>query len=72
MKSMASNPLFFDASGELQPPIGSQKVGEIVDLVDFEPDNVEVEDQVGDTHLQITSLKEEMRNDEEEELPIQE
>ncbi|MCO5559057.1 hypothetical protein L7F22_012649 [Adiantum nelumboides] len=41
-KSMASDPRFFDASREPQPPIGSEKVGEIVDLVDFEPDNVEV------------------------------
>ncbi|MCO5612839.1 hypothetical protein L7F22_067110 [Adiantum nelumboides] len=72
MKSMAFDPRFFDASGEPQPPIGSEKVGEIVDLVDFEPDNVEVEEQVGDTPLQITSLGEEMRNEEEEELPIQE
>ncbi|MCO5578745.1 hypothetical protein L7F22_032590 [Adiantum nelumboides] len=43
MKSMASDPCFFDASREPQPPIGSEKIGEIFDLVDFEPDNVEVE-----------------------------
>ncbi|MCO5604154.1 hypothetical protein L7F22_058314 [Adiantum nelumboides] len=43
-KTMASNPRFFDASGEPQPPIGSEKVWEIADLVDFEPDNVEVEE----------------------------
>ncbi|MCO5567275.1 hypothetical protein L7F22_020965 [Adiantum nelumboides] len=43
MKSMASEPCFFDASGEPQPPIGSEKIGEIFDIVDFEPDNVEVE-----------------------------
>ncbi|MCO5578836.1 hypothetical protein L7F22_032683 [Adiantum nelumboides] len=71
MKSMASDPRFFDASGEPQPPIGSEKVGEIVDLVDFEPDNVEVEEQASDT-LQIISMGEETRNEEEEEdLPIQ-
>ncbi|MCO5547183.1 hypothetical protein L7F22_000626 [Adiantum nelumboides] len=45
MKSIASDPRFFDTSGEPQRPIGSEKVREIVDLVDFEPDNVEVEDQ---------------------------
>ncbi|MCO5562245.1 hypothetical protein L7F22_015871 [Adiantum nelumboides] len=61
MKSMASDPRFFNASREPQPPIGSKKVGEIVDLVDFEPNNVEVEEQVGDSPLQITSLGEEMR-----------
>ncbi|MCO5593644.1 hypothetical protein L7F22_047660 [Adiantum nelumboides] len=72
MKSMAFDPRFFDASREPQPPIGNEKVGEIVDLVDFDPDNVEVEEQVGDTPLQITSLGEKMRNEKEEELPIQE
>ncbi|MCO5609080.1 hypothetical protein L7F22_063302 [Adiantum nelumboides] len=72
MKSTASDPRFFDASGEPQPPIGSEKAGEIVDLVDFETDNVEVEEQVGDTPLQITSLGEEIRNEEEEEIPNQE
>ncbi|MCO5598903.1 hypothetical protein L7F22_053002 [Adiantum nelumboides] len=71
MKSMASDPHFFDASGEPQPPIGSEKVGKIVDLVDFEPDNVEVEEQASDTPLQITSMVEETRNEEEEDLPIQ-
>ncbi|MCO5550623.1 hypothetical protein L7F22_004112 [Adiantum nelumboides] len=71
MKSMASDPRFFDASREPQPPIGSEKVGEIVDLVDFEPDNVEVEEQASDTPLQITSMGEETRNEEEEDLPIQ-
>ncbi|MCO5576828.1 hypothetical protein L7F22_030648 [Adiantum nelumboides] len=69
MKSMASDPHFFYASGEPQPPIGSEKVGEIVDLVDFEPDNVEFEEQVSDTPLQITSMGEETRNEEEEDLP---
>ncbi|MCO5587015.1 hypothetical protein L7F22_040960 [Adiantum nelumboides] len=71
MKSMASNPRFFDASREPQPPIGSEKVGEIVDLVDFEPVNVEVEEQASDTCLQITSMGEDTRNEEEEDLPIQ-
>ena len=71
MKSMVSDPRFFDASGEPQPPIGSEKVGEIVDLVDFEPDHTEVEEQVSDTPLQITSMGEETRNEEEEDLPIQ-
>ncbi|MCO5571548.1 hypothetical protein L7F22_025291 [Adiantum nelumboides] len=71
MKSMASDRHFFDAYGEPQPPIGSEKVGEIVDLVDFEPDNVEVEEQASDTPLQITSMGEETRNEEEEDLPIQ-
>ncbi|MCO5559527.1 hypothetical protein L7F22_013128 [Adiantum nelumboides] len=71
MKSMASDPRFFDASGDPQPPIGSEKVGNIVDLVDFEPDNVEVEEQASDTPLQITSMGEETRNEEEEDLPIQ-
>ncbi|KAI5063780.1 hypothetical protein GOP47_0020450 [Adiantum capillus-veneris] len=71
MKSMASAPRFFDASGEPQPPIGSEKVVEIVDLVDFEPDNVEVEEQASDTPFQITSMGEETRNEEEEDLPIQ-
>ncbi|MCO5603689.1 hypothetical protein L7F22_057840 [Adiantum nelumboides] len=40
MKSMASDPLFFDASGDPQPPI----------------DNVEVEELSSDTPLQITSM----------------
>ncbi|MCO5559110.1 hypothetical protein L7F22_012702 [Adiantum nelumboides] len=71
MKSMASDPRFSDASREPQPPIGSEKVGEIVDLVDFEPDNIEVEEQASDTPLQITSMGEETRNEEEEDLPIQ-
>ncbi|MCO5567211.1 hypothetical protein L7F22_020899 [Adiantum nelumboides] len=71
MKSMASDPRFFNASREPQPPIGSEKVGEIVDLVDFEADNVEVEEQVSDTPLQITSMGEEPRNEEEEDLLIQ-
>ncbi|MCO5589293.1 hypothetical protein L7F22_043259 [Adiantum nelumboides] len=71
MKSMASYPCFFDTSREPQPPIGSEKVGEIVDLVDFEPDNVEVEEQSSDTPLQITSIGEETRNEEEEDLLIQ-
>ncbi|MCO5610674.1 hypothetical protein L7F22_064915 [Adiantum nelumboides] len=71
MKSMASDPCFFDASQEPQPPIGSEKVGEIVDLVDFEPDNVEVEEQASDTPPQITSMGEKTRNEEEEDLPIQ-
>ncbi|MCO5558980.1 hypothetical protein L7F22_012571 [Adiantum nelumboides] len=71
MKSMAYDPHFFDAFGEPQPPIGSEKVGKIVDLVDFEPDNVEVEEQTNDTPLQITSMGEETRNEEEEDLPIQ-
>ncbi|MCO5611298.1 hypothetical protein L7F22_065550 [Adiantum nelumboides] len=71
MKSTASDPCFFDASGEPQPPIGSEKVVEIVDLVDFEPDNVEVEEQASDTPLHITSMGEETRNEEEEDLPIQ-
>ncbi|MCO5580473.1 hypothetical protein L7F22_034341 [Adiantum nelumboides] len=71
MKSMASDTRFFDASGEPQPPIGSEKVGEIVDLVDYEPDNVEVEEQTSDTPLQITSMGEESRNEEKEDLPIQ-
>ncbi|MCO5608539.1 hypothetical protein L7F22_062750 [Adiantum nelumboides] len=71
MKIMASNPRFFDASGEPQPPISSEKVGEIVDLVDFEPDNVEVEEKASDTPLQITSMGEETRNKEEEDLPSQ-
>ncbi|MCO5594737.1 hypothetical protein L7F22_048770 [Adiantum nelumboides] len=59
------------ASGEPQPLIGSEKVGEIVDLVDFESDNVEVEEQASDTLLQITSMGKETRNEEEEDLPIQ-
>ncbi|MCO5559284.1 hypothetical protein L7F22_012880 [Adiantum nelumboides] len=71
IKSMASHPRFFDASGEPQPPIGSEKVEEIVDLVDFEPDNVKIEEQVSDTPFQITSMGEETRNEEEEDLPIQ-
>ena len=71
MKSMASDPRFFDASGEPQPPIGSETVGEIVDLVDYEPDIVEVEEQVTDTPLQITLVGEETRNEEEEDIPIQ-
>ncbi|MCO5576485.1 hypothetical protein L7F22_030295 [Adiantum nelumboides] len=58
MKSMALDLHFFDASGEPQPPIGSEKVGEIIDLVDFEPNNVEVEEQASDTPLQITSMGE--------------
>ncbi|MCO5567874.1 hypothetical protein L7F22_021570 [Adiantum nelumboides] len=69
MKRMASDPRFFDAFGEPQPPIGSEKVGERVDLVDFEPDNVEVEEQASDTPFQI--MGEETRNEEEEDLPIQ-
>ena len=68
---MESDPRFFDVSGEPQPPIGSEKVGEIVDLIDFEPDHVEVEEQVCDTPPQITSMGEETRNEEEEDLPIQ-
>ncbi|MCO5548092.1 hypothetical protein L7F22_001550, partial [Adiantum nelumboides] len=48
MKSMAYDPCFFDASEEPQPPIGSEKVEEIVDLGDFEPNNVEAEEQFGD------------------------
>ncbi|MCO5592144.1 hypothetical protein L7F22_046140 [Adiantum nelumboides] len=71
MKSMVSDPRFFDASGEPQRQIGSEKVGEIVDLVGFEPDNVEVEEQASDTLLQITSMGEETRNEEKEDLPIQ-
>ncbi|MCO5610954.1 hypothetical protein L7F22_065201 [Adiantum nelumboides] len=71
MKSMASDPRFFDAFGEPQFLIGSEKIGEIVDLVDFEPDNVEVEEQASDTPVQITSMGEETRNEEEEDLPIQ-
>ncbi|MCO5610922.1 hypothetical protein L7F22_065166 [Adiantum nelumboides] len=71
MKSMTSDPCFFDAFGEPQPIIGSEKVGKIVDLVDFEPDNVEVKEQASDTPLQITSMGEETRNEEEEDLPIQ-
>ncbi|MCO5601655.1 hypothetical protein L7F22_055778 [Adiantum nelumboides] len=71
MKSMASDPRFFDASREPQPLIGSEKVREITDLVDFEPDNVEVEEQASDISLQITSTGEETRNEEEEDLPIQ-
>ncbi|MCO5613312.1 hypothetical protein L7F22_067588 [Adiantum nelumboides] len=71
MKSMAYDPRFFDASGEPQPPIGSEKVGEIVDLVDFESNNVEVEEQDSDTPLQITSMGERIRKEEEEDLPIQ-
>ncbi|MCO5600319.1 hypothetical protein L7F22_054429 [Adiantum nelumboides] len=71
MKTMASDPRFFDASREPQLPIGSEKVGEIVDLVDFEPDNVEVEEQVSDTPLQITLMGEETKNEEEEDLLIQ-
>ncbi|MCO5607251.1 hypothetical protein L7F22_061444 [Adiantum nelumboides] len=70
MKSMASDPRFFDASGEPQLPIGSEKVGEIVDIVDFEPNNVEVEEQASDTPLQITSMGEETRNEKEEDLSI--
>ncbi|MCO5614919.1 hypothetical protein L7F22_069204 [Adiantum nelumboides] len=68
---MASDPRFFDASGEPQPLFGSDKLGEIVDLVDFEPDNVEVEEQASNTPLQITSMGEETRNEEEEDSPIQ-
>ena len=71
MKSMVSDPHFFDAFREPQPPIGSEKVGEIVDLVDYEPGIVEVEEQVTDTPLQITLVGEETRNEEEEDLPIQ-
>ncbi|MCO5568021.1 hypothetical protein L7F22_021717 [Adiantum nelumboides] len=71
MKSMASDPRFFDASREPQPPISSEKVREIIDLVDFELDNVQVEEQASDTPLQIISMGEETRNKEEEDLPIQ-
>lgn len=71
MKSMASDPRFFDASGEPQPPIGSDTVGEIVDLVDYEPDSTEAEEQVTNTPLQITLVEDEARNEEEEDLPIQ-
>ncbi|MCO5612826.1 hypothetical protein L7F22_067097 [Adiantum nelumboides] len=34
-------------------------------------DNVEVEEQASDTPLQITSMGEETKNEEEEDLPIQ-
>ncbi|MCO5571022.1 hypothetical protein L7F22_024753 [Adiantum nelumboides] len=71
IKSMVSDPCFFDASGEPQPPIGSEKVGEIVDFVDFELDTVDAEEQASDTPLQITLMGEETRNEEEEDLPIQ-
>ena len=35
MKRMASNPCFSDVFGEPQPTMGSNKVGEIVDLYRF-------------------------------------
>ena len=71
MKSVAFDPCFFNAFWKPQPWIGSEKVEEIVDLVEFEPDLVEVEKQVSDTPLQITSMGEETRKEEEEYFPIQ-
>jgi len=38
MKSMEADPRILDASRKPQPPIGDQDVGEIVDLVDYDPD----------------------------------
>ena len=64
MKSMAFDPCFFDVSKEPQP-IGSEKVGKIVDLDDFELDHVEVKEEVSDNPLQITSMGEETRDEEE-------
>ncbi|MCO5572226.1 hypothetical protein L7F22_025978 [Adiantum nelumboides] len=55
----------------LQAKFIEQRVTALKELPDESRDNVEVEEQVSDTTLQITSMGEETRNEEEEELSIQ-